>query len=126
MIDHLITVYLYISGAGWSSENLTFGSGGALLQRLDRDTQRCAYKCSQAVVGGEEREVYKDPVTDPGKRSKRGRLVLVRDSDTGAVVTVREEERGEREDLMVTVFENGELVRDWTWEEVKTRALVAA
>ena len=77
-------------------------------------------------VGGEAREVYKDPVTDPGKRSKRGRLVLVRDEDTGDLVTVREEERGDREDLMVTVFENGELVRDWTWEEVKARALSAA
>ena len=39
-----------ISAAGWSTENLTFGSGGALLQRLDRDTQRCAYKCSLAEV----------------------------------------------------------------------------
>ena len=71
---------------------MTFGSGGALLQRLDRDTQRCAYKCSLAVVGGEQREVYKDPVTDPGKRSKRGRLVLVRDGVTDPVQTVREEE----------------------------------
>ena len=77
------------------------------------------------MVGGEEREVYKDPVTDPGKRSKRGRLVLVRDGDTGDVETVREEERGAREDLLVTVFENGELVRDWAWEEVKARALLA-
>jgi nicotinamide phosphoribosyltransferase len=38
----------------WSAENLTFGSGGALLQRLDRDTQKCAYKCSFAVINGEQ------------------------------------------------------------------------
>ena len=36
----------------WSADNLTFGSGGALLQRLDRDTQKCAYKCSHAVING--------------------------------------------------------------------------
>ena len=48
-----------LRAAGWSAENLTFGSGGALLQRLDRDTQRCAYKCSMAEVGGEWREVFK-------------------------------------------------------------------
>lgn len=30
----------------WSAENVAYGSGGALLQRLDRDTQKCAYKCS--------------------------------------------------------------------------------
>ena len=38
----------------WSAENLVFGSGGALLQRLDRDTQKCAYKCSYAVCCGKE------------------------------------------------------------------------
>lgn len=37
---------------GWSSENLVFGSGGALLQRLDRDTLKCAFKCSYAEVEG--------------------------------------------------------------------------
>ena len=38
----------------WSAENLVFGSGGALLQRLDRDTQKCAFKCSYAVCNGKE------------------------------------------------------------------------
>lgn len=38
----------------WSADNLVFGSGGALLQRLDRDTQKCAYKCSYAVINGKE------------------------------------------------------------------------
>ena len=36
----------------WSADNLGFGSGGGLLQRLDRDTQKCAYKCSYAVING--------------------------------------------------------------------------
>ena len=38
----------------WSAENLAFGSGGALLQRMDRDTQKCAYKCSYAIINGNE------------------------------------------------------------------------
>ena len=46
--------------------------------QVDRDTQKCAYKCSYVCVAGESREVYKDPVTDPGKTSKRGRLQLHR------------------------------------------------
>ena len=109
-----------VTAAGWSAENLTFGSGGALLQRLDRDTQKCAYKCSYAVVDGVEREVFKDPVTDPGKRSKKGRLVLVRDG--GGWSTVREEERGGRDDELVTVFQDGDIVREWTWQQVRDRA----
>lgn len=39
---------------GWSADNITFGSGGALLQRMDRDTQKCAFKCSYAVIDGKE------------------------------------------------------------------------
>lgn len=30
-----------------------FGTGGALLQKLDRDTQKCAFKCSHVVINGE-------------------------------------------------------------------------
>ena len=41
-----------LKAAGWSTENVGFGSGGGLLQRLDRDTQKCAYKCSFAIHGG--------------------------------------------------------------------------
>ena len=58
-----------------------FPPPGALLQRLDRDTQKCAFKCSYAVVDGNGVDVYKDPITDPGKKSKKGRLSLEKNGD---------------------------------------------
>jgi len=61
---------------GYSADNIAFGMGGALLQIVDRDTQRFAMKCSSIVVNGENRVVVKDPVTDSGKRSKGGRVKL--------------------------------------------------
>ena len=36
----------------WSADDVAFGSGGALLQKLHRDTQKCAYKCSYAIING--------------------------------------------------------------------------
>lgn len=39
--------------AKWSADNVVFGSGGSLLQKLDRDTQKCAFKCSWVEVNGE-------------------------------------------------------------------------
>ena len=36
----------------WSADNVAFGSGGALLQKVDSDTQQCAYRCSYVVVNG--------------------------------------------------------------------------
>jgi len=48
--ETLKTVLDGMDKAGWSTENLVFGSGGALLQKVDRDTQKCAFKCSFAIV----------------------------------------------------------------------------
>lgn len=103
---------------GWSADNVTFGMGGALLQRLDRDTQSFAFKCSHAVVNGEPRDVFKDPVTDPGKASKRGRLKLVRESS--GLRTVREESPGD--DLLLPVFRDGEILSRASWSDVRSRA----
>jgi nicotinamide phosphoribosyltransferase len=61
---------------GWSADNIAFGSGGGLLQKLNRDTQKFAFKCSQVVIGDESRDVYKRPITGGDKASKRGRLKL--------------------------------------------------
>ncbi len=35
----------YLKQHGWSAENIGFGSGGGLLQKLNRDTQKFAFKC---------------------------------------------------------------------------------
>lgn len=61
-----------LAADGWSADNIAFGQGGALLQQLNRDTCRFAMKCSAIRVNGEWRDVYKDPVGDSGKKSKRG------------------------------------------------------
>ncbi|EPB74900.1 nicotinate phosphoribosyltransferase, (NAPRTase) family [Ancylostoma ceylanicum] len=107
--------------AGWSTDNVVFGAGGALLQRIDRDTQKCAFKCSHVIVNGEHRDVYKNPATDEGKRSKKGYLTLVRNA-SGNFETVQEGQGDPAKDLLQTVFENGHLLVDWTLEEIRKRA----
>ncbi|CAE7412115.1 Nampt [Symbiodinium pilosum] len=71
-----------LKNAGYAAENMVFGSGGALLQKLNRDTFKCAFKCSEITVNGEIREVFKDPITDKGKASKKGRLTVQLASET--------------------------------------------
>merc|ERR1719181_1119477 len=61
---------------GIAADNVVFGSGGALLQKVHRDTFKCAFKCSEITVNGKPAPVFKDPSTDPGKASKQGRLTL--------------------------------------------------
>ena len=68
-IDSILRTLEY---AGYSADNIAFGMGGALLQGLDRDTQKFAMKCSAVKFGlGEWIDVFKDPKTDRQKRSKR-------------------------------------------------------
>lgn len=98
----------------YSASNIAFGMGGALLQKLDRDTQRFAYKCSSATVDGAEVKVFKDPITDPGKRSKAGRLSLVQRD--GKLQTV---EGDTRDNLLELVFENGKVLRAQTLDAVR-------
>ena len=51
---------------GWASNNVAFGSGGGVLQQMNRDTLKCAYKASYVEINGEGKGIYKEPKTDPG------------------------------------------------------------
>ena len=61
-----ITVILeHMKKNKWSADNVAFGSGGSLLQKLHRDTQKCAYKCSYAIINGEGVSEYNYSAKEP-------------------------------------------------------------
>jgi len=107
----------------WSADNIAFGSGGALLQKLDRDTNKFAFKCSSVAVSGVEIDVYKQPITAPFKVSKKGRLAL--NAITGwhdyghKFETVSE---GVGKDVLRTVFENGKLIINDNLNTIRERS----
>lgn len=101
---------------GWSAENIAFGSGGGLLQKHDRDSQKFAIKCSAIRRSGVWYDVFKDPVTDKGKASKKGRLQLI-ETEGGEYETV--EQNMFDDGLLETVFENGVLLKEYTHDQVK-------
>jgi nicotinamide phosphoribosyltransferase len=69
-----------VEAAGFSAENVAFGMGGGLLQRVDRDTMSFATKLSYIVYkDGSCREVMKRPKTDGGKLSLPGILKVRRE-----------------------------------------------
>ena len=105
---------------GWSTECMAcFGMGGGLLQKVNRDTQRMAFKSSAQFYEGEWHDVWKKP-KDITKASKRGRLALIKEGDR--FETIREDQLGNRADCLQTVFENGNIVREYTFEEVRKNA----
>jgi nicotinamide phosphoribosyltransferase len=76
------------------------------------------------VVNGQERDVYKNPVTDISKASKKGRLALV--NEGGVWSTVTEKQLNGRKNYLETVFEDGKLVKEYTFDEVRANADVKA
>jgi nicotinamide phosphoribosyltransferase len=116
-----------LESAGYSADNVAFGQGGALLQQVNRDTLGFAMKASAAQVDGRWRDVFKAPVTDPAKRSKAGRLTLLRRGE--AFATVRLDSPGYQQsladgatDALRTVFENGRLLVDDSFAAIRARA----
>ena len=103
--------------AGYSAENLVFGMGGGLLQKVNRDTQRFAFKSSAQYRNGKWHDVFKDPV-DSSKKSKKGRLSLVREN--GNFKTIRETDLPRS--ILEVVFENGDIKKEYNFRTVRTNA----
>ena len=118
----LTRILAAMQAAGWSADNVAFGSGGGLLQKLHRDTCCYAFKCSSITVNGQERDVFKQPATDSGKRSKAGRLKLTRHD--GMFATHRAEEAVSSPNLLEEVFLNGDITRPQMWEDIRGRARI--
>jgi nicotinamide phosphoribosyltransferase len=127
--DSIRLILERIAHARYSADNIAFGMGGALLQKLDRDTQKFALKCSAARIDGKWTDVFKDPVTDHAKASRRGRLTLARHREHGTFKTVALPDgaiEGDAatlgpgwEDALETIWENGNLLRDWSFAQVR-------
>ncbi len=110
-----------LTDLGWSASNIAFGSGGGLLQKVNRDTQKWAFKCCFAEVDGVPVDVRKDPVTDRGKRSKAGRLDLVKRDGGFQTVTLGADEVAAEGTVMQTVFDHGEILAHTTLAECRAR-----
>ncbi|MEC9445047.1 MAG: nicotinate phosphoribosyltransferase, partial [Pseudomonadota bacterium] len=108
--------------AGFSIENVTFGMGGGLLQRVNRDTMSWAMKSSAICIDGTWKDIYKDPITSRSKRSKKGRLALVQDGN-GQIKTIKEQALSAPSDnLLRDVYVDGQLLIEDSLTTIRERA----
>lgn len=107
--------------AGFSADNVTFGMGGGLLQQVTRDTMSWAMKASAIQIDGQWKDIFKDPITSRSKRSKKGRLALVK-NDKGQINTVKEETlKDSTDNLLRDVFVDGKLLIEDTLTTIRQR-----
>lgn len=98
----------------YSIDNIAFGMGGALLQgnessSLNRDTHQFAIKCCAIRKNGEIFEIYKEPVTDWKKVSKKGVVDLIKEDGKYKTIT-RKEIKNYKDSKLITYYENGEVL----------------
>lgn len=108
-------------GAGFAIDNIAFGMGGGLLQKVDRDTLRFAMKANAMQDDrGVWHDVRKAPATDPAKGSKGGRQAVV--LEDGRLVAARRDAVDPAADQLVPVWRNGKLLVRHDWAAVRERA----
>ena len=107
-----------MKNVGYSADNITFGSGGFLLQSPSRDTNRTAFKASSVVVDGVKKDIRKNPKTDPTKASKAGRVTTVL-RDGKKICVVEENIEPNDIDLLTPLYKGGKLLREITFEQIR-------
>ncbi len=114
--ESLRRVYAEMERRGLAADNAIFGMGGGLLQNVNRDTNRFAQKANAICVNGHWRNISKSPTGEAYKASKAGRLALI--CENGEYKTVPRDSVSAEQNLLKTVFRNGNLVRKWDFSEV--------
>ena len=124
-MDNMREILEYVLARGYSAENIAFGSGGWVMTQHDRDTQGWAVKCSSVTVKyGDsltERDIFKDPITEPNKKSKKGRITTYFNPVTGAWFYDKigmDFDNGSY-DMMKMVYEKGELLVDYKLDDIR-------
>ena len=111
---------------GYAANNIVFGSGGLLLNQFSRDTLGMAIKATYCEVEGKPRPIEKNPITDKGKKSKKGLLTLTKEvTDAGLTFRTHADCSPEQEagGELQTVFENGNLLVDESITTIRDRLI---
>ena len=107
-----------IVSEGYSIDNIAFGMGGKLLQSVSRDDFAFANKLSYAKVNNKDVDVYKDPITDKGKTSKKGKVFV--ELINGEYVYTNKKPN---DDQLKLVYKDGVLLKRYTFDEVRQQSI---
>lgn len=118
-LDSLKKIMEAIKDKGFSIENVVFGMGGGLEQKVDRDVLKFAQKASARRINGVWGDVYKDPKTaKSSKTSKKGLLSVI--WDKVAYKTIRRDALPPgQKDFMTPVFRDGKILTTQSFNDVR-------
>ena len=107
-----------------SIENLAFGIGAYTYQYVTRDTRGYAIKATDCIHENfGELPIYKQPKTDPGKKSPRGCVAVVKENDGYMMIDglTLKESLSFPDNIMVKKFENGKMYNQESIDTIRQR-----
>ena len=110
-----------LEAKGFASTNIVFGIGSYTYQYLTRDTFGFAMKATWGQVDGEHREIFKDPITDNGEKKSATGLLRVEQTPNGFELFDRQTKEQEAMGAFATVFQDGKIVKETTFENIRDR-----
>ncbi|CAB5192614.1 unnamed protein product [Rhizophagus irregularis] len=118
-ITSLEKILKAIKEAGYSAQNVAYGMGGGLLQKLNRDTMSFATKLSHLTYSdGEARDIMKTPKSDTGKISLPGEFGVIKNKEGVPIVHPKENcLENDPKNLLKVVYDHGKVCE---WEDFDT------
>lgn len=104
---------------GFASINVVLGVGSFSYQFNTRDTHGFAIKATYAKIKNEEKLIYKNPKTDSGKRSHKGRVAVYKDGSWEDNLNLHQWLNKQNLNQLERVFEDGKLYRDQSLSEIR-------
>lgn len=105
---------------GFASTNIVFGIGSYTYQYVTRDTDGYAVKATFAKIDGVNKEIFKSPKGASFKKSAKGLTAVYKDADGEFYLKDQATWDEVNNCEFVKVFENGELLKDWTLAEIRS------
>ncbi|MEW5302022.1 MAG: hypothetical protein WDW36_004834 [Sanguina aurantia] len=122
-ITNMAKIAQAIQDAGFSADNVAYGMGGGLLQKVNRDTMSFATKlCHIVYADGTATDTMKQPATDTGKFSLPGVLAVKRVNGVPRVFPADSGEVSDEENLLQVVYRCGPVEGVWdSFDDIRSR-----
>lgn len=110
-----------LEGMGFAAENIAFGVGSTLLQKLSRDTLSFTMLASALQDdSGSWHDIGRRPANPRERPLAAGRQAVIRDGKD--IFPIPLADLGQRENLLQPVWQDGRLLKDWGFEEIRRHA----
>lgn len=126
-IQRATDIFEGLKAKGFASLNVVLGIGSYTYQMITRDSLGFAMKATSVTVNGEERAIFKDPITDDGtKKSAKGRVQVkdLGDKNQGSLLIVEDETSTlfhNSPNLLKTIYLNGTFVKETSLDGIREK-----